>query len=231
MPDLTKIDRNKSTLTHVATAAVAAWLDGIGCKPVETEVPVAEGWIADLATFWSPTMTEAKRSKLLKAMVAGEVNDRAMQTLQHLFRDVGGRLTIAVEVKVSRGDFLADAGRKYGTWGKTERRATQQPPAHFCILACPAGVMLDGENLHRWGRIMLSADCARVTKFDGGWRANPLHPGQIEDLIAAVAIRRDHHTRYESMRRFAKAYRLRHREREAEHRKNFEALVAAESSE
>lgn len=31
------LDRNKTVDTHVATATVAAWLDALGCKPVETE--------------------------------------------------------------------------------------------------------------------------------------------------------------------------------------------------
>lgn len=199
------LDRNKTPLTHVATATAAAWLSGIGCKPVETEVGLGHGWIADLAGFWSPTMTEASRHKLLKALVPEEVSGNTHDKFVWCSRRCGGRLTVVVEVKTSRGDYLADVGRKIGT---TTKRPSLDPPAHLCVLACPPGVVTDQEHLAwGWATLKLSADCSRVVKFDGGWNYNPQSPGQIEDLIAGVAERRHNVTQYAALRRWAKAYR------------------------
>lgn len=197
------IDANKSALTHVATATVAAWMDGIGCKPVETEVPVEGGWILDLAGIWSPTITEAKKSKLLKALVEREAMFNSFQAMTHLVRAFGGRFTVGVEVKTSRADYLRDVGRKYGTLVKP---ATLRPVAHLMILACPASV-LGGDIVRDWAVLRLSESCERVIKFDGQWHACPQHPYQIENLMAGVAIRRDHQTRYASIRRWSKLYR------------------------
>lgn len=203
-----ELDRNKSVLTHTATATAAGWLDCLGCKPVESEVPVADGWVADLASWWCPTMTEAKNSKLLAAMVPPEVQGSDHDRLAHLSRRVGGRLTIVVEVKVSRADFLGDRGRKYATNG----RPSLASPAHLLVLAVPPGVILDNEYLWNWGVLRLSVSCERVTKFDGWGTPSALFPGQIEDLIAAIGIRRDHHTRYSGLRRMLRSYRARQTE-------------------
>jgi len=200
------LDRNKSELTHTATATAAAWLDGLGCKPVETEVPVGKGWVADLATFWCPTMTEAKRSKLLRHIVPDLLAQDSMEALHKLRRFYAPRLTVVVEVKTSRADFLADRGRKYCTGDKWVDRPQLESPAHFCVLAAPASV-LDKDRLRHWGHLRLSEDCTRVVRWEGPWSINSLHNYQIEDLIAAVAIRRDNVTRYASMRRWQKAYR------------------------
>lgn len=199
------VDANKSPKTHAATAAAALWLDGLGCKPVESEVPLdggASGWIADLASFWCPTFTEAKQSRLLKEVCPSDGKDR--ENFNWLSRSAGGRLTIVVEVKISRADFLSDLGRKYGT---RQKPATMRPPAHLCVLACPTGVIGKDEYLENWATLRLSEDCGRVLKFEGGWYVNAQLPIQIEDLLAGVAIRRDHHTRYASLRRAMRAYR------------------------
>ena len=61
---MSQLDLNKTPLTHRITALAAAFLDAHGFKPVETEVPVASGWVADVASFVYPTMTEAKKLRL-----------------------------------------------------------------------------------------------------------------------------------------------------------------------
>jgi hypothetical protein len=202
------LDRNKTTLTHTATAVAAAWLDGIGCKPVETEVPCGPGWVADLASFWEPTFTEAKNTKLLRDLVPDEVKKDSAEAYTWMYRRLGGRLTVVVEVKVSRADFLADAGRKYGTFGgKTNRKQSLERPAHLCVLACPKDAMGDDCLELGWSWLELSKECTSVRKFHGAWNHCAISPGQIEDLIAAIAIRRDHNTRYAGMRRFLKHWR------------------------
>lgn len=198
------LDRNKSDLTHRATATVAAWLEGIGAKPVETEVDVG-GWIYDVASFWSPTMTEAKRSRLLRDMPCPkDICKTSADEFAWLCRQVGGRITIGVEVKVSRSDFLADLGRKYGTFNNPARLRCQ---CHALILATTSGVLHDNELLKDCGKLMLSEDGTRVVKWYGPWHLNPVFPIEIEDHIAAIAIRRDHNTRYARLRRFLKLHR------------------------
>lgn len=203
------LDHNKTSLTHVATATVAAWMDGIGCKPVETEVPVEDGWILDLAGIWSPTLTEARQSKLLKALMSHEANFNSFEAMAHMTRAFGGRFTVGVEVKTSRADFMKDMGRKYGSLTKP---ATLRPVAHLSILACPASV-LGSDIVRDWAVLRLSESCERVVKFDGQWHVTPQHPYQIENLMAGVAIRRDHATRYAAMRRWLKSYRAGNRDR------------------
>lgn len=197
------LDRNKSALTHVATATVAAWLDGLGCKPIETEVVVGSGWTLDVASFWCPTLTEARRSRLIRDLVPDAAARDSRESFQKMSCRIADRLTIGVEVKVSREDYLRDRGRKYGIW---ENRAKLDPPAHLCVIAT-TGDLLKGDRLEGWAWLRLSPTGERVVKFEGQWSAHPLHPYQVEDFIASIAIRRDHHTRYASLRRWQKHYR------------------------
>jgi len=198
------LDRNKSALTHRATATAAAWLDGIGCKPVETEVALG-GWVADLASFWTPTCTEAKRARLLRD-ICPDIKDHT-SSFEWLTRRYPSRLTLVMEVKVTRSDFLADSGRKYRVIGpERDTRRLLIPPAHLCVLATTAEAM-GKDRLADWGVLKLSADGSRVVKWESPWHINAQHPYQVEDLIAAVAIRRDHATRYAGARRFWKSYR------------------------
>jgi hypothetical protein len=60
------IDRNKTEITHNITRLAALWLDNHGFKPVETEVGVDQGWIADIAGVGCLTQTEYIGLKLLK---------------------------------------------------------------------------------------------------------------------------------------------------------------------
>lgn len=197
------LDRNKSALTHVATSTAAAWLDGLGCKPVETEVPLGDGWVADLAAFWCPTFTEAKRSRLLRALpVPDGVASMSREHFTRWCRRYGGRITVAIEVKVSRSDFTADIGRKYGRWDVPARLS---PVAHALVVAAPRGVV--GDNEIDCGLLELSTDCSSVLRWRGPWKLNALHPGEVEDFIAAVAVRRDHATRYAALRRWQKMRR------------------------
>ncbi len=57
---------NKTPLTNQITNAVAAWMDNRGFKPVETEVTVAGGWVADLAGVIVPTRGAAPAARLVQ---------------------------------------------------------------------------------------------------------------------------------------------------------------------
>ena len=66
--EIDPLDRNKTDLTHRLTALAEGHLTVLGCKPIETEVPVG-GFIVDVAGFTYPTMTEMKKGKLLKRVI------------------------------------------------------------------------------------------------------------------------------------------------------------------
>lgn len=206
-----EIDQNKTGLTHRITALAAAYLDGIGCKPVETEVPVAPGWIADVASFAYPTPTEVKRAKLLH-----RVADTEIQTAhQYLFRH-GTPLTVLVEVKVTKQDFEKDVERKF-----------QQTPANLCYIAHPNSldIWLD-PRVNKWGRIVCSDDGSRILRVRGPW-AQPQAPGDMVDFIASVAIRRDHRTSKAFLRDMLKSYRARlDREKKQRDLDNFIMFIA-----
>lgn len=59
-------DYNKTAITKTITAAALTYLDERGCKPIETEVLAAAGWISDLAAVVCPTITELTLLKLIK---------------------------------------------------------------------------------------------------------------------------------------------------------------------
>ncbi len=197
------LDRNKTNLTHKITALVCSYLDILGCKPIETEVPLSDGTIADIASFTYPTMTELKKSKLLKRIIGDEVFGDSKKATLFDYR-YGGILTVAIEVKTSLPDFKKDLGRKY------DPKKGTHIPAHLCYLAMPKSLIekIEGIEFWRsWGLITCSNKGEKILKVESPWYINPLHPYEIIDLIAQVAIRRDHRTRYRAMRDWLKSFR------------------------
>jgi len=211
-PDIDPLDANKSTLTHRITALVSAHLAIMGCKPIETEVPIAKGWIADVASFTYPTNTELKQSKLLKVMPLGLDMDKKSWAQEEYFRyKYAFPLTVVVEIKISLADLKKDWERKF-----------QQHPAHLCYIAFPNYMVQHVSELFKddpngqhyysncfglsWGRIICSDDGERIIKIMPP-RIVPQNPGDMIDFIAQVAIRRDHRTRYRYTRDMLKAYR------------------------
>lgn len=185
-------DQNKTELTKMVTAAACFWLDERGCKPVETEVSIAQGWIADLAGVVCPSNTELQELKLIRRAPkwdrrsdreAWEIDAAAMSWM----------MTVIVEVKTSRGDFVGD------------RKWTAAHLADLCWIAAPAGLIGESERPEGWGILEYSQtrDCMIS-------RRNPqLHmttPEQQRNLIHAVAVRRDNHTRYEHINRMRREF-------------------------
>ncbi len=189
-------DRNKTALTHRVTAVAAASLDSLGCKPVETEVAIAPGWIADVASYWYPTRTEGKRFGMQKMPFPARLLDGGSgDDLDMRIRCwCAGPLTVVVEVKTTRGDFNGDT-----KW-------LRPPPAHICIVAFPRGVVdkvPDG-----WYGLETNATGDRVQKWHRSYaEIHPQHPGLVLDFVAQVGIRRDHRSRYGAFRDWARAYR------------------------
>lgn len=201
------MDENKTALTHRVTAIAAAYLDGLGCKPIETEVKIRAGWIADLASYWYPTNTEAKRLHLDRRAreVLGigqhvEVEGLVPRAYGH------GPFTVAVEVKTTPSDFKRDTKWQAREW-----------PAHICLVAFPSGVLTKGDIPDGWYGLETSRAGTQLRKVHSMIGAYPhsQHSGVVIDFIAAVGIRRDHRTRYTATKAFFKAYYAEERERKA----------------
>ncbi len=192
------LDRNKTAITHRVTATAAAYLDGLGCKPVETEVSIRPGWIADLASYWYPTHTEAKRlhlNSLARKIMGNEAN--TYNPIERAWGD--GPFTMLVEVKTSKSDFARDAG-KWKQW-----------PAHLCFIAYPTGLLTPDDIPPGWYGMQTTKDGTGVycihRSSGSPFPPHAQHAGSIIDFLAAVGIRRDHRTRNVAIRNWAKAYR------------------------
>lgn len=204
MSNANALDENKTSLTHRVTAVAAAYLDALGCKPVETEVPVRTGWVADLATYWYPNMTQAKKLSLdRRAREILGISDRTDvdNLLPCAYGD--GPFTVVVEVKTTISDFKRD-GRK---WNNKEW------PAHICFIAFPTGIAAKDDLPRGWHGLETTEDGTRLcTIHEIFGPPHPQHSGLVLDLVAAVGIRRDHRTRYAAMKAFDKAWRAEDRE-------------------
>ena len=199
------VDRNKSELTHKITALACGYLTTIGCKPVETEVSVSSGWIADVASYWYPTNTELKYAKLLRSLFTDESWGNKDKRLAEFNKRYAPPFTVMVEVKKDKQDFIKDLERKF---------YTPIVPANLCYLAYPSS--LDaviqeernrGDFVFNWGLIKCSDAGERIVDIHAPVRLNAQHPGSMLDFIAQVGIRRDHRTAYRFMRMQLKNYR------------------------
>jgi hypothetical protein len=186
------LDRNKTDATHNVTRAVMRYLDERGFKPVETEVPVADGWVADIAGVCTPTRTEAVRLKLIPASprcAAGEPYQRWNARYQAL----PCPLTALVEVKVSKSDFSGDH-----KWDKPS-------PANLRYLAIPHGLLL---SAYPPGWTVLSVSNDGTVRIVASGDVCNVPADQKMLTILSIAVRRDHATRYQRLRGMMKQYRV-----------------------
>lgn len=202
------VDKNKTPKTHRATAIASAYLDSRGFKPIETEVVVYRGWIADLASFVYPTMTETKKLKLTG--YKNILSDVKIEYNDFMYR-YSSPLTAIVEVKVTKQDFKKDLERKFSGYIY---------PAHLCYIAYPKGI-IEGPPAG-WIGLEMDSECRRLLRVTRPVLRrdkqcyiyiHPQNPGDTIDLIANVAIRREHRTRYASMREWVKTYKAKEKER------------------
>jgi hypothetical protein len=172
----------------------------MGFKPIETEIPVEPGWIADIGSFVYPTYTESKRMKIIPS-VEFEAEKTLWKDYEWLMSRHDGILTAIVEVKVSRADFNLDQIRKFNS---------QRPlPANLCYIAYPSGIIEDAEIPDGWIGIKCTSEGERVSKIiiDKAPFIHPQSVGSVVHFIASVAIRRDHRTRRCAARAFLKSLR------------------------
>jgi len=187
-------DNNKSALTKAITQAAICYLDERGCKPIETEVPVAASWVADVAAALAPTMTDLIQLKLIKRRPG--YNGPGYDEWADQLRKAQKLMTVIVEVKISKSDFVGDHKWK------------EKLPADLCYLAIPSGLALGAEGLPLgWGSLVYSEPshslrCSRVPM------AAEVSTEQQLATILQIALRRDNHTRYARQREFNQAIRI-----------------------
>ena len=197
--DLIK-DRNKTVITRTVTSAAVRYLEWRGCKPLETEVPICNGWVADVAGALDPTITELAALKFIKHrpkwngastyLEWWDASRQAEKTWWEAAKQVQQLMTVLVEVKTSRSDFQND------------KKWSLKIPVTVAYLAIPKdlGIRLDKVPVP-WGILEYNA----VTE-DVRLRRVPLIQDvtheQQRDVVFQIAIRRDHHTRYARMREF-----------------------------
>jgi len=188
------LDRNKSDLTHRITSLAMIYLYNCGFKPIVTETPVGNGWIADIASFCLPNCSETKRLKLRSCTRFG-LNNSDYSEIEFSY---GPILTAIVEVKVNRSDFIKDKNRKFAA----------EFPAHLCYLAYPYGMLQQEEIPVGWLALEMTSTGTMLRKKHWTW-ASPhrQHPGEIAEFIAAIAIRADNRQRYAQNRLMMKMYR------------------------
>jgi hypothetical protein len=194
-------DLNKTELTKAVTAATCFWLDERGCKPVETEVSVAWGWIADIASVVCPSNTELQDLKLIRR--APKWSKRVEREAWELeAKTMACMMTVIVEVKTSRSDFLGD------------KKWTSPPTADLSWIAVPSGLIGETERPQGWGILEYSEgrDCM-VQRLPPQVRMTTVE--QQRNLIHAVACRRDNQTRYEHINRIRRQYAEDNKQRES----------------
>jgi len=194
-------DQNKTELTKQITAATCFWLDERGCKPVENEVTVDRGWIADIASVVCPSNTELQDLKLIRRAPKWSKPEQR-EAWEAEVAAIACMMTVVVEVKTSRGDFLHD------------KKWTSAPIADLSWIAAPAGLIGESERPQGWGVLEYSQtrDCM-IQRCPAQVRMTTAE--QQRNLIHAVACRRDNQTRYEHINRIRRQYADENKQRES----------------
>lgn len=193
-------DGNKTDITKRVTAAVCFWMDERGFKPMDTEITVDLGWIADVAGAITPTETELQDLKLIPRKPqwkrgCDEAQYQQQRNDWYALRDQTSRLmTALVEVKTSRSDFIGD------------RKWTIDIPTDLAWLAYPAGLVSHSEWPDGWGILEYqeSRDCV-VTKRPP--RIHVTNPTQQLSVVFAIACRQDNRDRYAQLKEALKRQR------------------------
>lgn len=204
------LDRNKTSTTHDVTAAVMRYLDDQGFKPVETEVPVAESWIADIAGVIVPTQTEAINMKLCPRKPSyGYRRSRDMEYRRRYdavvaesdarFALLPSPITALVEVKTNRADFTKD------------KKWSLPAPTNLCYLAVPSGLLSPPSYPEGWTVLSVS-ESGDVRAVQRGILHSIPAEQQLQTILS-IAVRRDHQTRYARLREFQKVERREQAER------------------
>lgn len=183
------LDRNKTELTHQVTAAAGRWLDEHGFKPVETEVQVAGGWVADLASVIVPTETELQELKLIRRKPRWKENNSEQREAWHKeAQELNCMLTCLVEVKTSCSDYRGD------------KKWTAVPPTNLAYVAIPYDLAIRADELPiGWGVLEYKENRLSLTRIPDFRKVTA---EQQLSVVHEIAIRRDHFTRHERTREF-----------------------------
>lgn len=193
-------------LTTHMTAAAKIWLLGCGIKPVEEEVPVGASWVADLAGYITPTRTELKRNLRLRHIIETHVDTDSW--IDIFLQKYQMPLTVLVEVKASRSDYMKDKERKF-------QKHRYDGPAHLCYIALPQGMIEENDLLWYWGYLFFSQNGSTLLKVRPPLTIFPQHPGDVVDFIAAVGERCYNKWHGRELRQLMKNYRKKETEDKA----------------
>lgn len=181
-------DQNKTKLTLDVTAAASEWLDKIGAKPIEAEVSITSGWIADLAGIWSPTRTEAADQHLIPRALPwkSERGARAKRSRERnkLYHAIPDTISIVHEVKVTRSDFRRD------------HKWAQHSPADMRVLSIVPGIAKEEEWPEGWWILLHDATTGAVIKVARRAPLTPVTCAQRFRVLMQVSLRRHNRTQY-----------------------------------
>jgi len=152
-------DLNKTEITLRITQAAATWLKGLGAKPVEAEVQIAVGWVADLAAVWRPTPTEAIKAKLIPRKprfryrgTEKELSNwrRESRIWAGIVNELPNPILIAHEVKVTQADFRKDHKANGKPQPKFGTITGEYCPAHMRCLSVLRGKIKPADYPDDW---------------------------------------------------------------------------------
>lgn len=221
IPQMELPERGKTELTQNITRACVLWMDAKGFKPVETEVGISSGWIADVASVIVPTQTECINLKLVRRPPRLDWSRRDDASYQaHRSRydawradyeKTPGILTALIEVKSSVADFRGD--KKWSLSGS---------PTNLKYVAMPRGMIPQEKWPTGWGVILYGCSQpelnGNVASHLQCVRPSPIYEVSIEqsrNVILQIAIRRDNVGRYERLRKLSQRIRIEDNERKS----------------
>lgn len=199
------VDANKTAETRQITELASRWLSERGFKPVESEVPIAEKWTADIAGCGELTRTECTNLKIIPRRPK-QWSGTELDAWNAQFNAIE-ILTAAIEVKVSKADFARD-----DKWSR-------EWPISLLYLAAPAKLLAkidvpDGVGILSCGD---SCRCVRPS------RMNQVSHKVTLSTVHAIAVRRDHFTAHARFREFNR--QAAERENERVNRARFGTMV------
>jgi hypothetical protein len=187
-------DQNKTELTLRITESACLWLKEIGCKPVETEVWVADRWIADVAAGWIPTQTEAHKSKLLPSK-PGWNRREARDAWEVLYDALPRLITVVLEVKSSVGDFRGD------------RKWTVPSPSDMRVLSMPLGMVAESEWPAGWWILVHSPETGKLLKVARRAPLTPTDDSSRAWIIHQIGCRIHNRTEYQRFQDLQRSHR------------------------
>lgn len=218
LADSSELDRNKSPLTLKITSGVEVYLKDKGFKPIETEVPIEDGWVADVASVIVPTPTELIAMKLVprkprmaddwsfwrvkfgdKYWETPEYKQKQAQVAEHtaqwnaLIQAYVPPFTAVVEVKTTKGDFQRD-----DKW-------IRPSPVSLRYLAIPAGMLKRHEYPQDWFILEFSAE-GKLLRVAQEGKFLEIPPEKKMWIIHNIALRRHHRTEHVWLRGVRKKF-------------------------